>query len=64
MAKWPNQLDALLDSRAVRPATKRAGVHLDFVFRWRHRFLERVKDDQPDRLAGIVEADKMFLIES
>jgi len=63
-AKWLDYLDVLLDSRAVRPAAKRIGVHRNTAFRWRHRFLERVKDDRPERLAGIVEADEMFLLES
>ena len=63
-AKWPDYLSALLDSRAVRPAAKRVGVHRNTAFRWRHRFLERVKDDRTKRLTGIVEADEMFLLES
>ena len=41
-AKWLDYLDALLDSRAVRPAAKRVDVHRNTAFRWRHRFLERV----------------------
>ena len=41
-----------------------AGVHRNTAFRWRHRFLHRVKDDRPRRLCGIVEADEMFMRES
>ena len=63
-AKWLDYLSALLDSRAVRRAAKQVGVHRNTAFRWRHRFLERVKDDRPERLSGIVEADEMFLLES
>ena len=63
-AKWLDYLSTLLDSRAVRPAAKQVGVHRNTAFRWRHRFLERVKDDRPERLSGIVEADEMFLLES
>ena len=62
--KWLDYLDTVLDSRTVRSAAKRVGVHRNTTFRWRHRFLERVKDDRPERLAGIVEADEMFLLES
>ena len=62
--KWLDYLHALLDSRAVRSAAKRVGVHRNTAFRWRHRFLDRVKHDRPERLAGIVEADEMFLLES
>ncbi|MDY0963105.1 IS1595 family transposase, partial [Massilia sp. CFBP9026] len=43
---------------------KRVGVHHNTTFRWRHRFLDRVKDDRPERLIGIVEADETFLLES
>ncbi|AWL04079.1 IS1595 family transposase [Massilia oculi] len=62
--KWLDYLDTMLDSRTVRSAAKRVGVHPNTTFRWRHRFLDRVKDDRPERLAGIVEADEMFLLES
>jgi len=62
--KWLDYLDTVLDSRTVRSAAKRLGVHHNTTFRWRHRFLDRVKDDRPERLVGIVEADEMFLLES
>jgi len=62
--KWLDYLDTVLDSRTVRSAAKRVGVHPNTTFRWHHRFLDRVKDDRPERLAGIVEADEMFLLES
>lgn len=62
--KWPDYLGALLDSRTVRAAAKQVGVHRNTAFRWRHRFLERVKDDRPAQLQGIVEADETFLLES
>jgi transposase-like protein len=62
--KWLDYLDTVLDSRTVRSAAKRLGVHPNTTFRWRHRFLDRVKDDRPERLVGIVEADETFLLES
>jgi len=62
--KWLDYLGALLDSQTVRAAAKRVGVHRNTAFRWRHRFLERVKDDRPAQLTGIVEADEMFMLES
>jgi transposase-like protein len=62
--KWIDYLGALLDSLSVRAAAKRVGVHRNTAFRWRHRFLTRVKDDRPRRLHGICEADEMFLLES
>jgi len=62
--KWLDYLETVLDSRTVRSAAKRVGVHPNTTFRWRHRFLDRAKDDRPERLVGIVEADEMFLLES
>ena len=62
--KWADYLQALLASKPVRGAADQAGVHRNTAFRWRHRFLQRVKDDRPRRLCGIVEADEMFMLES
>nr|WP_312518784.1 IS1595 family transposase [Massilia sp.] len=62
--KWLDYLSVLLDSLTVRAAARRVGVHRNTAFRWRHRFLDRVKDDRPAQLTGIVEADETFLLES
>jgi transposase-like protein len=62
--KWTDYLQALLASKPVRGAANDAGVHRNTAFRWRHRFLQRVKDDGPRQLCGIVEADEMFMFES
>ena len=45
--KWQACYDALLSSRSVRAAADEAKVHRNTVFRWRHRFLDRVEDDRP-----------------
>ena len=63
-ARWLDYLDALRASRPVRAAAEHVEVHRNTAFRWRHRFLDRVKDDRPVCLNGIVEADEMFLRES
>ena len=62
--KWLDYLGAVLASSSVRTAATQAGVHRNTAFRWRHRFLDRPRDDQPRQLHGIVEADEMFLLES
>ena len=62
--KWLDYLSVLLDALTVRAAARRVGVHRNTAFRWRHRFLDRVKDDRPAQLTGIVEADETFLLES
>ncbi|MGI5012466.1 MAG: IS1595 family transposase, partial [Janthinobacterium lividum] len=62
--KWLDYLGTLLASRSVRAAAAQVGVHRNTAFRWRHRFLDRARHDRPQRLAGIAEADEMFLLES
>ncbi|EXI68032.1 MAG: Transposase [Candidatus Accumulibacter adjunctus] len=37
---------------------------MDTAFRWRHRFLQCIKAQQPQTLAGLVEADETFFRES
>ncbi len=62
--KWLDYLAAVRDAKPVRTAAAETGVHRNTAFRWRHRFLDRVKQDLPQRLHGIVEADEMFILES
>ncbi|MFN3789274.1 IS1595 family transposase [Massilia sp.] len=62
--KWLDFLKEMLESRSVRAAAKLIGVHRTTSFRWRHRFLDGARRDQPERLAGIAEADELFLLES
>ena len=63
-AKWLNYLEKMLDAKSVRASADAVGVHRNTRFRWRHRFLDLTKHDRPERLAGIAEADEMFLLES
>jgi transposase-like protein len=62
--KWLDYCGALLASLPVRAAADRVKAHRNTAFRWRHRFLAKVKDDRPLQLQGIAEADEMFLLES
>ncbi|MFN3792004.1 transposase, partial [Massilia sp.] len=62
--KWLDYLASVLDSTSVRAAAKKVRVHRNTAFRWRHRFLKGPRQDQPQRLGGIAEADEMFMLES
>jgi len=63
-AKWLDYLDAITDSLTVRQAAAGLHVHRNTTFRWRHRFLEWIKQDRPTTLHGITEADETYLLES
>ncbi len=63
--KWLRYCDCLRDPACtVKRAAEQVAVHPNTSFRWRHRFLRWTKFDRPANLAGIVEADEMFLLES
>jgi len=54
----------MLGSRSVRRSAREIGVASATSFRWRHRFLVLSKDDRPERLSGIAEADEMYVLKS
>lgn len=62
--KWGSQADAMIDGVSIAKAARRCGVHYTTAFRWRHRFLAALSADKPKTLAGIVESDETFILES
>ena len=62
--RWLDYLDGMLESHSIRRAARDMGVAVGTSFRWRHRFLSLSKHDRPASLAGIAEADEMYLLES
>ena len=62
--RWLDYLDGMLDSRSIRRSAADLGVAGATSFRWRHRFLTVSKDDRVQCLAGIAEADEMYVLES
>ncbi len=62
--KWLPYLQCLLDSRTVRDAARRVDVARSTSFRWRHRFISGVRREGAAQLAGMVEVDETYLLES
>jgi len=62
--KWAAQTEAMIDGVSTAKAAQRCGVHYTTAFRWRHRFLAALAGDKPKTLAGIVEGDETFILES
>lgn len=62
--KWTTQTEAMIDGVSLAKAAKRCDVHYTTAFRWRHRFLAALAGDKPKTLAGIVEGDETFILES
>lgn len=62
--KWAAQTEAMIDGVSTAKAAQRCGVHYTTAFRWRHRFLASLAGDKPQALAGIVEGDETFILES
>lgn len=62
--KWTTQTEAMIEGVSTAKAARRCGVHYTTAFRWRHRFLASLAGDKPKSLAGIVEGDETFILES
>jgi transposase-like protein len=62
--KWTTQAEAMIEGVSKAKAARRCGVHYTTAFRWRHRFLASLAGDKPTSLAGIVEGDETFILES
>jgi len=62
--KWATQTEAMIDGVSTAQAARRCDVHYTTAFRWRHRFLAALAGDKPKTLAGIVEGDETFILES
>lgn len=62
--KWLCFVQQMLSSQTVRQAARETGVHRNTSFRWRHRFLTWAKNDRPQHLHGITEADETYFLES
>jgi transposase-like protein len=63
-AKWLDFLQAMQASLTVRQRARDDDVHRKTSFRWRHRFLAWSKNDRPEHLHGITEADETYFLES
>lgn len=61
---WRAQTEAMIEGVSTAKAARRCGVHYTTAFRWRHRFLASLASDKPRALAGIVEGDETFILES
>ena len=61
--RWLAFVASLGAGESIREAAERCGIAPSTAHRWRHRFLAAVRQ-APDRLAGIVEADETFVLES
>ena len=62
--KWAAQTEAMIEGVSTAKAARRCDVHYTTAFRWRHRFLAALAGDKPRTLAGIVEGDETFILES
>ena len=62
--KWAAQAAAMIDGVSTAKAARRCGVHYTTAFRWRHGFLASLAGDKRKTLAGVVEGEETFILES
>lgn len=56
--------ECMIKGMSIRDTAEKLGVAIQTAFRWRHRFLDAIRDEQPETLSGMVEADETFFLES
>ena len=61
--RWLGFGASLAEGETIKASAERCGIAPSTTHRWRHRFLEAVRQAL-DRLAGIVEANETFVFES
>lgn len=62
--RWLAYAECLEQSLTVRASARACGIAKNTAFRWRHRFLDGISEDQAEDLEGIVEADETLFRES
>jgi len=62
--KWIVYAQQMAEGRSIRNSANACSVHRNTSFRWRHRFLALPQAQKATNLAGIVEADETFFLES
>lgn len=62
--KWLAYAQQMAEGRSIRNSANACSVHRNTSFRWRHRFLALPQAQKATSLAGIVEADETFFLES
>ena len=62
--KWMDFADCLSKGTSLEQSANLLGIHRNTAFRWRHRFLDRMKEQSDTTLAGIAEADETYVLES
>ncbi len=62
--KWNAYLTGMTYSLTLRSSANEYDIDLKTAFRWRHRFLEVINNDQAEELCEIVELEETFFRES
>lgn len=57
---WEQFALELVKGESVRAAAAKIGVHKNTSFRWRHRFLQNLKEISPKLLTGIIELLEVY----
>lgn len=62
--KHIDNAECMINGLSVRNVARQLQINSKTAFRWRHRFLAAMRDVQPGKLSGVVEADETFFLES
>jgi len=58
--KWQQYIECMNEGLSIRKSAVKVGISYQTSFVWRHKILSSLKDAEPTRLEGIIEADDTF----
>lgn len=58
--KWQQYIECLNEGLSIKKAAEKVGISQQTSFTWRHKILSSLKEAEPTRLEGIIEADDTF----
>ncbi|MFW5877879.1 MAG: IS1595 family transposase [bacterium] len=62
--KWQQYIECMNQGWSLRKSAQKVGISYRTAFIWRHKILSTLKEAEPSRLGGIVEADETYFPKS
>lgn len=62
--KWPEFIELMLQGAVLKKVAEALDIHISTAFYWRHKVLNALSAFVPGNLAGIIESDEKFILES
>lgn len=62
--KWAQHIKLMVEEATLQSVADELGIHISTAFYWRHKVMNALNSIEPEMLAGLVESDEKFFLES